>query len=100
MVPNLFEQTIRVEKLGLRLGAESGDDIRREHDTRIHRANLFHQSDVFASRISPIHHAENAIVAGLRGQVDVLADFWMKDDGLQQRRRKIFGVRRSESYPL
>ena len=61
-------------------------------------ADVVRQREIVLPRVGASHQIENAVVAGLQRQVDVLADFRMAGHGVQQGGRKILGVRRGKAH--
>ena len=85
-------------RLELRLGlaAEADDDVGRDGDVRDGAADAVEPLEVVLDRVLPAHPLEDAVVAGLDGQVERLADRRAVGHGIDQPIREVPRVRGDE----
>ena len=95
-----FHHLHRFFELGFRFGGEADDDVGAQHHGRVEGTDLIDQVEKFFPGVGAVHHLQHPVVAGLQGEVNLLAHFRIFRDHLQQAAGEIFRMGRGEADAL
>src|SRR5438552_3479277 len=93
-----LEEAEGFRKFSFGFAGKPDDDVGRDGDGAFRAAYHRDFFEIFIAGVSALHGAEHAIRTGLRWQVNVIADFFVALDGLNDVRAKIARMRRGEAH--
>src|SRR5882724_2392531 len=88
-----FEEAERFRKFSFGCAGETDDDVGGDRNWALRAAYHRDFFEIFIARVGALHRAEHARRAGLHGQVNVIADFFVALNGLNDVGAKIARVR-------
>src|SRR5882672_5077801 len=92
-----FQETERFRKFSFGLAGKSDNDVGGDRNWALRAADHRDFFEIFIASVGALHRAEYAGRAGLHGQMNVIADFLVALDGLNDVRAKIARVRGGEA---
>ena len=100
MKPYFLNKPVGLGKIRIALPTEPTNNIGAEHDVRPHGADTLDQGTILFVGVGAIHQAQDAVAAGLKRQMNLLADIGMCHHGFEQREWKVFGMRGGKPHTL